>query len=109
MIKAVGWNNGKHHRTGAGYGLKISLEDRNQFFDRGWRVVQLHIAGTKEPINVNVDKSSFWKGTCRELLSLELGRWMIAEGLAPWPKGKPPHFELIPKDAGVFEVRKSQS
>ena len=31
----IAWNNGGHHPSGAGYGLKISITDRNQYFNRG--------------------------------------------------------------------------
>ena len=42
-------------------------------------------------VEVNVDKASFWGG-CRELISAEIGRWMLDRSYAPWPKGKPPKF-----------------
>ena len=104
MISATAWNNGQHHRSGAGYGLKISRTDRDRFFRREWRTVQLQI-GTDTPIVVNIDKPSFWNDQCRELISAELGRWMLANHLAPWPSGEPPHIALIPREPGKFDIR----
>jgi hypothetical protein len=104
MFSATAWNNGKHHQSGAGYGLKISVADRDRYFQRQWRTVQLRI-GAKRPITVNTDKASFWNGSCRELISVELGRWMLTNRFAPWPSGQPPRFTLIPQGRGVFEIR----
>jgi hypothetical protein len=104
MISATAWNNGQHHRSGAGYGLKISAADWDRYFRREWRTVQLRI-GVTTPITVNIDKPSFWNDSCRELISVELGRWMLANGLAPLAHRQPPHFTLIPREPGVFEIR----
>jgi hypothetical protein len=104
MISATAWNNGQHHRSGAGYGVKISAAARERHFPREWRTVRLRI-GSAHPITMNTDKASFWNGTCRELISAVLGRWMLEERFAPWPSGQPPRFALIPREAGVFELR----
>jgi hypothetical protein len=93
MITPTAWNNGQHYKSGAGYGLKISSADGDRYFRREWRTVQLRI-GTGEPIFANIDKASFWNSSCRELISAEVGRWMLANGLAPWPSGQPPRLRL---------------
>jgi hypothetical protein len=103
MINATAWNNGQHRRSGAGYGLKISSADRDRHFRREWRTVQLRI-GAAIPIVANVDKPSFWNDSCRELISAQLGRWMLANQLAPWPSGQPPRFSLVPREPAVFEI-----
>ena len=36
---ATAWNNGKWHASSAGYGLKVSVADRDRFFRRDWRTV----------------------------------------------------------------------
>jgi len=104
VILASAWNNGKQHASGAGYGLKVPRMDRDMFFRREWRTVQLRIPGVTAPIVVNIDKPSFWTGECRELISAELGRWMRANRLAPWPDGRPPRITLIPREPGAFDV-----
>lgn len=105
MIFATAWNNGQHHRSGAGYGLKISAADRDRYFRREWGTVELRMIGGAEPIRINIDKASFWNGTCRELISVDLGRWLLAKQLAPWPNGQPPRLTLIPLRPEVFELR----
>lgn len=45
MISASAWNNGKHHESGAGYGLNIPRADRDRFFRRERGTVQLRIPG----------------------------------------------------------------
>jgi hypothetical protein len=98
-FEAVAWNNGK-----TGYGLKISARNRDAFLRREWRTIDLHLAGRSEPIKVNIDKSSFWNDTCRELISKEIGTWFEECGLAPWPKGHPPKLRLVLKNPRSFVV-----
>jgi hypothetical protein len=105
MIPATAWNNGQHSQSGSGYGLKISSQDRNQYFRREWGTVKLRLDATAAPIVVNIDKASFWNDTCRELISADLGRWLLANRFAPWPTGKPPRFTLIPREARIFDIR----
>ena len=104
---ATAWNNGQWHAGGAGYGLKVSVADRDRFFRRDWRTVTLRLVAGSAFIDVEVNcaKDSFWNGTCRELISRQIGRWFLDLGLAPWPKGRPPHFDLSPIRPGVFRVQ----
>ena len=88
------WNNGRHHATGAGYGLKINAADRDQYFRREWQSVILILEGEDGTIEINVDKPSFWNASCRELISAEVGRWLLKNGLAPWPKSRPPRLNF---------------
>ncbi|MBL7183887.1 MAG: hypothetical protein ISS50_05495 [Anaerolineae bacterium] len=98
------WNNGKHHPTGAGYGLKVEAKDRDRYFRKEWRNVFLKLEGEVEEVVVNVDKPSFWDPTCRELINKEIGVWLIKNGKAPWPKGHPPKMRMVHLDANRFEV-----
>ncbi len=91
------WNNGEHHKTGAGYGVKIDVADRDQFFQRDWKSIILEIEGKPEKIEVNIEKDSFWGKTCRELINKEIGIWMLQNGLAPWPQDHPSQMLLEPK------------
>lgn len=102
-MKVTAWNNGKHHETGAGYGLKISVEDRDRHFDRHRQTVRIRFPDGSD-CAVNVAKSSFWNDTCRELISKEIGLWLIASGNAPWPKGHPPVLKLTPNN-DYFELK----
>ena len=104
-IVVTAWNNGKHHRTGAGYGLKLSVQDRDNFFERRWGTVALWLPDADRPIHVNIDNASFWNSTCRELISSEIGRWLLNGRMAPWPLGRPPRFELQRIGEGAFEIR----
>ena len=81
---ATAWNNGNASDSGAGYGLKIGIADRDRFFQRSWRTVTLRLAagGDTRIAEVNCAKDSFWNGTCRELIGKEIGRWFIDNGAA---------------------------
>jgi hypothetical protein len=93
-ITVTAWNNGQHYSSGAGYGLKLSIADRDRYFKRSWKTVKLHLAGRSRPVEVNIDKPSFWGLNCRELVKKEIGLWLIEEGLAPWTKWEPPKLTL---------------
>jgi hypothetical protein len=101
---AKAWNNGRHHASGAGYGLKISADARDAFFHRNWGTVALHLSGRELPATVNIDKASFWNDTCRELISRDIGSWLIENGMAPWPQGNPPSLHLIARSERAFDV-----
>ncbi len=105
LMIVTGWNNGKHHTSGAGYGLKIPRKDRDQLFDPKWPSVFILFPDRDEPIELNIKKASFWNDKCRELISKKIGLWLIEQGHAPWPSGQPPKFNLIPTRDKHFELR----
>lgn len=92
-MKVTAWNNGSHRESGAGYGLKVSVRDRDTYFDPGAKSVTVRLPNGRE-IAVDTAKASFWSGTCRELIHKDIGQWLIEDGYAPWPKGSPPKFDL---------------
>ena len=102
------WNNGKHLRTGAGYGLVVAAADRDRHFQRSWRTVTVELP-TRDGyfmVEANVDKESFWGPTCRELISMKIGHWMLTEQYAPWLDGKPPKFEVEALKGPRFRIKK---
>jgi hypothetical protein len=58
MIVAA-WKNGKHHPTGAGYGLKIAIQNRDAHFNQNWITVVVLLPNGVE-VEANINKSSFW-------------------------------------------------
>lgn len=104
IVKA--WNNGAHNRNGSGYGLKVSIADRDEFFKPEWKTILLELPGVDQPVEINIDKPSFWNETCRELISVEIGKWLRRNGLAPWPMGNPPFLVLEPVAENRFRVEK---
>jgi hypothetical protein len=103
-MEITAWNNGSHNSSGAGYGFKLSLEDRNLYFDKEWPSIYLKLLGVSNPIEINISKDSFWGNTCIELISKEIGMWLRSRGFAPWPKGNPPKFEMVNKGHNLFEI-----
>lgn len=99
---ATGWSNGAPKETGAGYGLRIRLQDRGRYFDQAWSSV---IVELPEGEWVTIPLSdSFWR-KCAELRSSQVGKWMLDRGFAPWPKGNPLKFALEPLCNGRFTLR----
>jgi hypothetical protein len=106
MVQFTGtaWNNGKYHPTGAGYGIKLSGIERDRYFKKDWRTVDLFVPGSDKPCSVNVDKPSFWS-ECRELISKDIGAWLIREGKGKWLRGNPPSIKLISLSERSFQVQ----
>jgi hypothetical protein len=76
------------------YGIRITQEDRDEYFQREWPSVTIEFEGggvTEAELT-----KSFWKDQkgCIELRSADIGRWLHAHGLAPWPKYQPPELKL---------------
>lgn len=98
-MKVTAWKGGS-------YGLKIKIEDRDNFFQRNWKYVNLKLPNDLDAFAVNVDKKSFWNKTCHELIHKNIGAWLKDSGLAPWKKGHPPKFEMICDGANNFRLVK---
>lgn len=80
-MKASGWNNRRWRPSGAGYGIRISREDRDRYFAEEWPDVEIVLpSGLTATVNLS---KSFWK-RCSELRSAEIGRYMMSTGFAPW-------------------------
>jgi len=101
------YNNGAHHESGAGYGLRIRKADRERYFSRNWQnlVISLPNGQIATP---NLDKGSFW-GDCRELINQEIGGWLRSENLAPWPDHKPPKLNLEPSAENRFSLNRGKN
>ena len=100
------WNNGSHNKSGAGYGLKISVTDRDNYFKKTTKSAILYLEGQKNAISVNTDKPSFWNPVCRELISKDIGVWLIENKMAKWKAGHPPKFSMISKGKNQFLLKK---
>lgn len=95
-MKWTAWSNGAGSSSGAGYGLKVSKEDRDRYFDPTWPTVALELPSADgfEAVALNVAKRSFWNSSCREVIDRRIGLWLIARGLAPWPPRHPPKLTV---------------
>lgn len=94
-MRATGWCSG-----GGVYGVGVSKTDRDAHFERHWRSVTLRLPDGEARVDIT---PSFWR-CCTELRSSEIRDWLLAKGLAPWPKRKPPVFELVPDGDASFRI-----
>jgi hypothetical protein len=97
------WRGGSgDENVGTTYGIRVSRKDRGAYFQRAWRFVFVEIEDG--PVLRVPLKPSFWK-QCTELTHAGLAEWMLEHGLVPWPKGKPPKFELEHLGERRFRLR----
>ncbi|MEM3453360.1 MAG: hypothetical protein QW835_07050 [Candidatus Hadarchaeum sp.] len=100
-MKVSGWNNGRpNNQTGAGYGVRISKDDRDTFFKREWKSVVVKSDGDSIVCNLS---NAFWKN-CPELRNKKIGKWMLNKKIAPWPESNPPRLELTPTSNQEFRL-----
>lgn len=101
------WKNGQHHKSGVSYGLKVPIAARDKYFMREWKSVILvfPVSGGQVEISCNIDKPSFWNGTCRELINKDVRELLWNVGLAPWPERKPPKFLVQVQERNKFLVK----
>ena len=98
------WNNGSHHASGAGYGIKIKVNDRDRYFIREWGHVEIELGSTDQVARANIDKESFWNEDCRELINKDIGAWIRRQGLVPWSPYNPPKLALLPLGGNRFQL-----
>ena len=98
------WNNGSYHKTGGGYGLRVSTINIKKYFNEKWKTVFIKLNGEKQYINVNVNKKSFGDGKCGELIKKDIGKWLIKNNKVNWIKGCPPEFKMIHLTDNKFRV-----
>lgn len=103
-VWVTGWSNGSPTPTGAGYGVRLTKEDRDLLIRRSWRFVTIDLPDGTES-RPDVDGKAFWN-TCPELRSAAIGRWMLKEGLAPWPSGSPPRLRLTLVSEARFKLER---
>jgi hypothetical protein len=97
----TGWSNGRPRASGTGLGLRLAKDDRDTYFEPDWQTVLIELPSgstTRVPLS-----ASFWQ-SCTELRSAEIGRWMLAEHLSPWPRRQPPKFRLERVGPGRFRL-----
>src|SRR5438552_464999 len=94
------WNNGAHHSSGAGYGIKFTRSDRDAVFNSSSQVSLDLPNGSHVQ---RVPSASFQEG-CIEIRDSKIGRWLIGTHQAPWPRGNPPKFTVVRVSANHFRV-----
>jgi len=105
-MEVTAWNNGKQYSDGNGYGIKLNPSNRDLYFNREWKNILIELEGDSIPAEVNIDKASFWNNTCHELISKEIGIWLIQNRLAPWEKNNAPKLNLIPLNENIFRLER---
>jgi uncharacterized membrane protein YkvA (DUF1232 family) len=91
-MEVKGWNNGSpSNKTGAGYGIRLTKEDRDTFFKKSWKTISLELGD--EDVMIASLSNSFWED-CIELRGAKIGKWMLNNKIAPWEKNNPPSLTL---------------
>jgi len=98
----TGWMIGAPNlKTGAGFGIRIPIKDRDRLFKKKWKSITI-----KLELGINFEaklSKSFW-GECPEIRNKWIGKWLIENDLAPWPKNNPPKMKLKSTGIRIFKL-----
>ena len=86
-------------KRGGYFGVRIKERDRERYFDPQWKSVEVELDG--DFITVPLSRT-FWT-TCPELRR-EIDPWLKSHAYIPYPKGYPPHLDLIPLGGDRFRL-----
>lgn len=100
---ARAWNNGKFLENGAGYGILLSEQFRDEYLDVDWPSIRLELEGMEGEVELAINNSVFWSRG-RELKSTKIGRWLIANGCGHFDEEHPVELVLTPLSGNRFAV-----
>ena len=87
-MKASAWKDG----SGTCYGIRVGKPNVLRYFTKENRTIQVEIDGQFHDFPLS---DAFWN-QCPEFRGPFIRQWLQQNGLAVWPKGRPPRFELTP-------------
>lgn len=81
----------------AQYGFKITVKDRDKYISKNWKEIILELPTKNGYIeaNCNLNKVSFWNGTCHEIIKKEIAEWLKDNGYDRWQYRKPYKFNVV--------------
>lgn len=83
--------------------MRILGHGRWLYFRREWSSVKILLPDEEEPVEV-VLGAGFWERS-PQLRSPRLKAFFRRNGLLPWARQRPPHFDLEPLGGGTFRLR----
>ncbi len=83
--------------------MRVLGDGRSLYFREEWNSVLLYFPDSPKPATVRITPS-FWR-SCPELRSRAIRAFLRRNGLIPWPRDHPPHFELEPLGQGRFRLQ----
>jgi hypothetical protein len=93
-MRATGWKGGV-------YGVRVGKANASRFFPKMATCVEVEIDGHPHSFTLS---ETFWT-TCPEIRGAPIGRWLRAQGLAPWQSGRPPRVNLLPLGGNKFRLQ----
>lgn len=94
------WRNSTHNRrTGAGYGIRVSIYDVPLV--QNWKKIKI---GNTDHVLERGDK--VFNTNCPEIRSFMIGRYFRQLGLLDWPKGRPHKYKLTNLGQGTFKLHR---
>ncbi len=97
-MQASAWHGG-----GSTYGIRVGKPNRDKYFDRSWKYIQVEIDGEFHEFELT---NGFWN-KCPEFRdrgTLVIRQWLHRYRSLQWPLGQPPKMKLVPLGNGRFRL-----
>lgn len=95
VMQASAYKKCKSHEIGDSYGIRIHLKDRDKYFKKEWKQIEVEIDGITYIFSLTV---GFWN-KCpefREHTNLPVIRqWLQKYKTLQWERNKPPQVKLV--------------
>ena len=90
-IVLTGWRSGTRKCPGT-LGLRVNKRDRDILFKDLNEVVLKLPRREGAALSMEIELTSSFRSTCREIRGPHIGDWMQERGDCPWPHGCPPRY-----------------
>ncbi len=83
------------HGSNGAFGVYVGKQNRDQHFNPSWNEIEVEIDGEKHRFKIT---PGFWR-KCPEFRDSRdkvIRNWLQKYHTLKWPKGQPPHFQLLP-------------
>ena len=91
------------HDGHGGYGLRVAASSVGMWFRPEWTEITVHLPDEDEPVTATIS-DSFWRSS-PELRGRGIKTFLERNGLLPWEKSRPPHFQLESLGGGEFRLK----
>jgi hypothetical protein len=103
-MKVTACKSGHFSSSLATFGIRIGIENRQQYFRPEWKSIILEISENSviEPYLT----PGFWRKS-PDIRHPAFRKWFAEQGLIPWHDGAPPDFELVPISENRFRLSRA--
>jgi len=94
MSNSSSWSNGN-----TGLGIRIDASFVNTIFNNNFKTIDLYHNGNLVSQQINVSNKN-----CKELINVDIGRWLVQNNFHQWKKQHPHRFTITQRNNNIFDI-----